>query len=235
MAFFPEKLKNKLDTAWARALRDAVQKHGRAVKIQSLSNWTDNFTKLRQEKGPDLVGKVLVWYIENMGKEFVPQAYTAGVFRVKFDQIKQAMERTEDIPEEIDQRSKNLAEWIANDHPFPVEILAKLPQIAKKTKERWDRFCEVITTEYANDARGSDFILHILNLYGFCFVEDWILGLSKRLGHTPHYTGPIMSLAWKLDSIWFRESFWRQWSLEWSGDPLTFDDLLDRLIKEQKS
>lgn len=57
--------------------------------------WADYFRHLRYSAkgGPDRIGKVLDWYTENLGLQWVPEAWTAKQFRDKFISIEAAMTR----------------------------------------------------------------------------------------------------------------------------------------------
>jgi hypothetical protein len=57
--------------------------------------WAKQFAILHAAGGVAIpeINTVLAWYIRNISKPYVPQAYSAGGFRKKFRQIKQAMKR----------------------------------------------------------------------------------------------------------------------------------------------
>lgn len=221
---------------WAVRLRNCViaSGTGQTPKYIYLTEWTKHFALLRKEQGEELVEKVLGWYERNYDKQYTPKALSGATFRQKFEAIRAAMNRSEDSPEEeIDQRSKDLAKVLSNNWNFPVEIQSQLPKIIQKTRDNWKRFHWSLT-KIDGSPREDRFLSVVLDTYSPSFIQDWIIFISNRYGKQQHYTGPVMSLAWTKDSPQFRQSFWRQWSLEWCGSPLTFEDLLDRLIKENK-
>ena len=73
--------------------------------------WADNFRKLHDGDGDRLTGKgavdlkrierVLVWYRDNIGGEFVPVAYSGYTFCQKFDRIEAAIKRDQSPTAEI--------------------------------------------------------------------------------------------------------------------------------------
>lgn len=62
----------------------------RTTKI-NLENWLKSFSFCKKEN--ENFNEVFIWYINNMGRQFIPEAYCADTFRKKFNQIEMAMLR----------------------------------------------------------------------------------------------------------------------------------------------
>lgn len=70
--------------------------------------WLSEFVKLEKKETPEAVMKVMDWYVKNIGKEFVPEAYCASSFRKKFDQIKKQADEVHVDVRELSERQQKL-------------------------------------------------------------------------------------------------------------------------------
>lgn len=80
------------DERRAKRLRKQLRKAGKLVTAPKLDRWSKEFALLRRGTTDD-IDRVLEWYVKNIGKPFVPRAYSAKAFRSKFVAIGEAMGR----------------------------------------------------------------------------------------------------------------------------------------------
>jgi hypothetical protein len=220
---------------WARLLANAIAKGSfKQPRKNTVKNWSKFLTTLSRRVEPAVVDRVLAWYIQHRGEEFCPVADSGMQFRFKFDQIRKAMETSDDPTEEISQRDRDLAEYLANNYVFPVEIAVRLPVIVQKTRKDWDAFCDRINNRVEKDSRKARFLIRVLEQHAPLFPQNWVFHLHKKYGHLQSYTASPHHLVWRPESQTFRDSFWRAWSAEWCSDPGAFDGLLKDLVKQEK-
>ena len=93
--FEDTKIKNSFDEKCVIKLHTALHQKRKIYKAIQVVSWIDSFKKLRtlDKFKKRQIQKVLNWYVDNIGKEFVPEAYSAGSFRKKMFQICSAMEK----------------------------------------------------------------------------------------------------------------------------------------------
>jgi hypothetical protein len=233
--FFEENKVDEQAEEWCQRLYSALSESRKGrMKKSDKKAWTQQFILLRKKEGPAKVEKVLSWYIQHIGEEFIPQAFSGTAFKSKFCQIEQAMERSDDAPE-IDERWHCKAERLLLDYNYPIEVASSLPAILHKTSVNWTKFLLTLVNETRKDphSREYNFVSHIGTMYGQSFIEDWMVLLSRKYGKMEHYNGPVMSLVFTPSSKLFRESFWHKWSSEWCGGYSTFDSFLDKILEKE--
>lgn len=87
----PESKVSAFDYSCAKVLANAVSKHLR--KTPNYKAWSNEFRLLRNIHAKTRIARVLDWYKDNAGKEYVPVAHSAKSFRAKFKAIESAMAR----------------------------------------------------------------------------------------------------------------------------------------------
>lgn len=229
MAFFHE---NAPHDPWAsecaRRLRETLGKKKRMQAKFNGKSWMNEFACLKREHGEQKVDSVLSWYLEHVGEEFTPAAFSARVFRQKFLQIQAAMSRQDDGGKEIiEERYKVKADALLNDYNFPPEIACRMPFLVQHTAKNWWTFTQKMrVSPLLPSKRESEFVERILWFHAPVFVDNWFIFLHRKFGRLSTYTGLTDSLIFKPNSQWFRDSFWRAWAMEWCGDCRVFDKLL---------
>lgn len=231
--FTPEEL--------AQRLYNALKVKRIVSSRYSQKAWQKELEWLCSKHETQRVEMVLSWYCSHIGEEFVPQANSAIKFRLKFPQIVAAMERSDSSPsEQVSTINQARADRLANDLPWPVEIKTKLPTLVQRTATNWINWMAKIhafrisKSSFTNKTdRWGRFLLEIV-VDTHHFVDQWFLLLSTKYGRMEHYIGPVLSLAFKPESQMFKNSFWREWSARWTGDPTTFDPLLVELLQQQE-
>jgi hypothetical protein len=215
------------------AVKKTANNRGK-IREKHLQLWMRQFILLRKEHGSELVGKVLDWYTQHIGEEFVPVAYSGQSFKVKFQAIKRAMETTDFAEVEPTYLAQKMADGMTNLNPYPIEILSRLPVLIQKTMDSWDKFTEscVKYATYGNPTdRDMSFLESIIILHSHNFVPEWWSLVSHKLHGLKTYAGNVNTWVFHPDSQLFLDSFWRRWSMDRSGVPTTFDRLLEEINK----
>lgn len=79
----------------AEYLAEIIEKYIKVNKKSKIIDWANSIRLLHKRDKVQLrrIDDVLAWYDENIGEEFVPQAYSGSAFREKFPNLEQAMAR----------------------------------------------------------------------------------------------------------------------------------------------
>lgn len=98
-------------------LMKALQAKKRIYRKPNKNKWIAQFEKLHIDDGvkKDVIKEILLWYVQNIGKDGVPEAFSAETFRNKFDAIVAAMYRDKkekgyDIPDDYPMKT-----WMDGD------------------------------------------------------------------------------------------------------------------------
>lgn len=110
----PKDMEPTFSEKCAARLSNLVKKNKLQVGRMSFKKWADEFTKLQKKHDDATITKVMDWYVLNIGKEYVPEAYSAMSFRKKFDQIKKQVEDTPIGVGELSLREKKLFDRVKN-------------------------------------------------------------------------------------------------------------------------
>ena len=97
----------------AKKLYDALAAKRKIDRRANLDNWASSFRKLRQDHTKEEIEQVLAWYINNIGKPYVPEAHSANSFHEKFQRISEAIRRNKrDESKELRQQMREGTEDI---------------------------------------------------------------------------------------------------------------------------
>lgn len=97
----------------AKELYDAIAKKGKIMRHPNLDNWASVFLKLKELRSKEEITEVLNWYKVNIGKPYVPQAYSAQSFYDKFPSIQDSMKnQRRDQTKEVRQQMRDGTEDI---------------------------------------------------------------------------------------------------------------------------
>jgi hypothetical protein len=101
-SFFDKDSSNKFERTCSNKLLKAISNKRQINKRSNLKKWIFQFHLLRVQDRikKQRIKTVLLWYIKNLGEEFVPAAYSAESFRDKFLRIEDAMKRDKKKSEE---------------------------------------------------------------------------------------------------------------------------------------
>lgn len=193
--------------------------------------WERLIAKLRHDYGNSQAEQTIGWLCQNAGGQFTPRVRAPRDLEDKFEQIIRAMEASgTSLSVVVEPTNQMLAVSLGSDLPFPVEIAAILPNVLQRTQDNWLKVRRLLES-LVFEERDQKFVNHILERYSPTFKVDWLLFLSRRFGHLNHYHGPATATAFEPSHVWFRESFWQDWSRNWCGRADKFDGILQILIR----
>lgn len=216
------------DLGFADTLRAAVTTKSSRVQKWRRSSWADQFRILRSELQGDTakIKKVMDWYTRNIGKMYVPVAYSAETFRTKFDQIEAAMMRNS-LPPTVEVGSmtpdvKDAYERIRMTLPWEkgTENLAGPVQQTflnhQAYRRRWVHLRDLIKSGKAERwiADRREFVNRILNELSTsgAFTEKHFERISQlvRLPTYKDWNGRFEKFVWTEDSQMFQNTL-RDW------------------------
>jgi hypothetical protein len=243
MVFFPEQATDNQLLDWATRLKKVMVKHKKGCGPINLRGWMTTLDKLRQHQTPEEIDTVLAWYEKHAGEEFIPSAWTAENFRVKFLQIKLAMETADDAcQDQITDDDKVVAERVKDSYEWPVEIASQLPLLVHKTRVRWAGFVQKCR-DYVYQPRlpsqletgkRQRFLEDVVLQHQWVFIGNWFGLMSLKFGGKEHYLYNVSTLAFSPASKWFNSHFWQHWAEAWCHNPHEFDGLLGELTQGEK-
>jgi hypothetical protein len=226
---------------WATQLRQALYDKGRGVTRWNKLSWANQFRQLETTDGlaAARISEVLAWYCENLGGEYVPQAFAAESFRRKFVAIENAMQRHKAATKTytLAGPQKVLYDKVAIAH-WPNGALRDVPKLIAETYSRyetwWIKFQSFITIQ-GRDSQLSEYQRQ--NLLRFAmhvrtdlarpdvFTAWWVGVVQRKLSSWEGWDGSLHPYIWKTDHPMFTKAL-TQWSKEWSGETKWADLLL---------
>ena len=232
MTFFASQHKDPQLAEWSDRLYKATANLRNKGTKPNMRTWESAFAHLRKDHTNESIDEVLSWYCQHVGEQYVPRVASAVTFRARFEQISKAMDNSMENVEEADEYSRGVADKALQEHKFPVEIANALPIIVQRSRENWKGFIGKIVEKIGGlTDRQQDFLDRVILLHGPVFVQSWLELIARQTGGLSHYTGPVLSLVFRPDSVVFKTSFWSDWSREWCGNSAAFDGLLEELLK----
>jgi len=238
MGFFKDRFDQSNNTS-SKLCRDLATKIKRAIQNHNkrpsggMLVWVRTLARLREEKTEDTLVRVIDWYSKHIGEEFVPRALSPRVFYDRFDSLHKAMLTSDDPSELILPENLKLAHNLDRDYVFPIEVRSALPLLVQRSRDNWIAFLKELDEFKCDSERDSRFITNVFFAHAPYFIHRWFGMIAVKYGSMEHFTGPVMSLAFRANSKLFKDSFWRDWSMAWSGSPWTFDNLLDRFLLQE--
>lgn len=236
MPFIPttENKNYSLAVEMSRQLHKAIA--DRIKKTQFLpKDWAKEFCMLLKTHEIKDVQKTLDWFCANVGKEFVPVCTTARYFKLKYDQIVQAMLRAE-VATECSPENSAFVKRLEQQYQWPPEVRGKLEHLVIKSHEGVELLRKSIGELRKGELTWLTYINTVIGPRLHLFMELWFEDLAARLNYPykQHYNGDINHLVFDFRSERFRTSYWHEWSNVWCGRPTGYDDLLDALIEVSK-
>lgn len=214
--FISHKNKNKVrhqdvDLARAEALAKGLARRNKIAVAYSTKRWANEFAKLRNIDKIDneKISFVLDWYIPNIGEKYMPVAYSAKSFRVKFSRLAELAEKTKPIPisPEVASLSRELEQfrsWPKNSKKDVEvscqvcfdsyqEFFRKLSECKKKinkqnlpnTKKHY-RIAVRETIDYLWKSTPS----------ASAFTREWMSRVSDRISKWDKWNGDLRAWAW---------------------------------------
>lgn len=221
------------DKAMAKLLATAIGNHGGIRVPYKVSAWATSFRLLRDKDGVDFarVDKVLVWYCQNIGGTYTPQAMSASAFREKFLRIEAAMHRAQPQTKEVELCPKGLAVFQASDHDWPAGFNVHLRGAIADSVANMTAFLEGL----ARVGRGGGWAGLARHIRGYmdvttCLTTWFDERFRRALFHGAGWSGRVELVVW---ATGHRDvtAWGRQLAQEYTGDAGDWDKLLEAMPK----
>ena len=231
----PAKPPTPTDIKHAELLFGAVRGHlgpdHVLTRSRSPKQWAPAFEKLRRldEITDDEVGRVLGWYVANIGGEYVPEAYAGDSFRKKFPAIMMAMKRRAFVPDE--DVCPAAIELVRRLEPmgWPRGSGARLPGAIHGSLGAYTRWRE-IAVGFLKTQPG--FGLHVLDVLPqpAAFIEQWFRDIHGRVTGWEKWDGQFRGMEWRPEHDRFRAWGWGL-ATNYTGHRDRWDKLMERMLE----
>lgn len=221
-----------IDRQWAEELFGAVRAHlgpdHILVRKRRPVAWATHFERLRRldEVPEDEIRAVLDWYCQNIGGEFVPEAYAGESFRKKFPAIQAAMKRRGEVVGNICEGALVLAGrlepmgWPAGSG----ERLAAAIHTSLIEYTMWR-----VVAVGCLQGRGG-FADHVVDMLPqpVAFVEQWFRDLHRRVSGWKKWDGHFRGMEWRPEHDKFRAWGWGL-ATDYTGNRQRWDAIMETI------
>jgi hypothetical protein len=196
------------DLECAKRLAHVVQASRKVMRKFQTSKWATSFRDLRlidkvEEKR---ITKVLDWYCEHMGEDYVPQAFSGEGFRSKWLQLEAGMLRDLGPEVEVSLSALEIVKKL-NLYKWPKGSEKQLPQFVQISMDNYNDFGFAV-----DDYKGRlivtrsemkmDELLHfLLKREGLLptkwFIEHWWKQVREQVFNWEEFSGDLKSYIFK--------------------------------------
>lgn len=191
------------DRASARKLRKAIVEGGFVYtrSLGSSDSWANEFYQLRKFASEEQIGLVLDWYIQNIGKEYIPFAFSAAAFRKKYNNLLLVMNRKGAPTEKVQEESETGKEYLIHINSWnwasPHVDKSQIKYVFLKNAESYRKLTKAIASTYKelySKSLNHEFYLdtmkgHIKNAEEFAYRE--MEEAFKKYGEWKEWNGNI--------------------------------------------
>src|SRR5882672_1962206 len=241
MAFFPQERRppaNVLpsDRLYARTLCAALVERALVGHRSRMSVWARQFSLLRKDGyGICQIEETLLWYTSQVGRPFIPQAFCAKSFRLKYPAILAAYGRwkTENTQTPITEAARIAATRLGR-RGWPKGSKGQLPEVCQQSLDN--------LTDFANRLNGmrlpaemsagdrnllARFIMHVRpKLAGAAFaVEQHLQTVNAALQGWDAWSGNLRAFVWHPDNKTVGRTG-REWANRYAHRPELWDMLV---------
>lgn len=238
----------------AKKLANVVKSKRLQTAAIDVTKWAADFERLLHEEDAEIVADTLDWFLERIGQQYVPQAYSADGFRKKFRQIRKLQE-DDPVGVRVSDEARKLADELLQDE-WPAGLDRNLANVVQKSLDRYavthaklkafrSRLPELTRAAEGRDAKRHKllrlyacFLDHLFDSFTLCkprdFVDAWLRRLRDIVLHWKGWSGSASSLAYSEDSPWLRK-FGRGWSVDYfGGHSFYWDDLFKEVCNGEQ-
>jgi hypothetical protein len=194
-----------LDRAHAKTLHDAAKRVGRLQPRCKPSTWAGHFAKLRRDYSDDRVSAAVLWYSENVGKEYVPEAFCGSSFREKFLKVEAAMNRDRPKPVLVlnacptSDDAKEIARKYLRDCEAFDAFRAELPTLIDRTMTNWRTFLAKleVSPDQSVSAKAVGFLAGEFGKNPAHFARKWWEDMAEQVSNWDGWSGNASGLVFK--------------------------------------
>lgn len=202
------------DLKYVERLRSAIVNTTHRVCGWSRLAWGNEFRKLRtsfKDEADKRIDEVLSWYVRNIGKPMVPEAYCANSFRRKFDRIEAAMKRDQrdNPPPTTDPIALRISERLLMK-AWPKGSDKDVPSVVAVSLRNVEEFAHKLATyerQSVGNSVGSLFAKRIQADIGTpsSFTESWMNWVHDRVKNWEAWDGKLARWAFRPDHDQFHK------------------------------
>lgn len=185
------------------------------IQTSKPSTWSAHIKKLRliNKLPEDSIEKVMVWYSKNIGKEFVPQAFSGEAFRKKFPQLEQAANKDLQTVVEISPQAKELASTLlmkgwpkGSGKDIPGAVQASITEYKKWLKQRHEFHKLLVSGGGGCEEKERRYLIMLgdhLKLAmpsSSAFVQEWFDDVYQQVKGWDRWSGNLKQFVFKPNS-----------------------------------
>jgi hypothetical protein len=217
------------DLRWAKELHDALVKKGKLMRKPKLSSWAAELRSLRSLVGEARFEACLDWYCDNVGKKFVPEAFSAASVKTKFSSIESAMVRAKEKEKPlVSPKAQAIAERLKPSLYWPKGSLVSLEGSVQRGLDnlaKWRASFSSLGSHQRMLMRLSEHLEAVLGSDTFV-IDSFMVFLNDQLQGWDEWNGDLLAQAWTPRHRYFRP-VGRKHAGDFCGDPSLYDKLLD--------
>lgn len=136
----------KFDIKMANKLKKIISQHIKVNRNANTKKWQQEMRKLRSidKVSCDRIRRVLNWYKNNIGGEFIPEAFSGKAFREKFPKLEAAIKREQNNmkskPAKIDNKIQKLAHKLYKKYDWKHHTKTELEDLINITVTNYKQF-----------------------------------------------------------------------------------------------
>lgn len=244
-----------IEVKWARDLANALRAKRKLQRPVDLNKWKGAFQSLAKLESKETITQTLQWYVQNLDKEFVPQAYSARSFKEKFPAIIKAAQRDAVQPAqvEVSKVAQEIAEHLALKL-WPKGSASQLPNVVQRSLTNYHNLLKEMTKRLR---RLEDLTLHgkfktiqermaVVRLRGLMrflldgklhtphnFVILWFLDVQASVIRWADWNGSLERYVFDLDNPRFTQDMSNA-CYEYTHDHRSWTRLLEYIKSEGK-
>lgn len=246
----PETPPNEFDAAMVAILETAVRKlpiERTGFKNSKPSKWIHHLTLLRiRDKVPeDVIRRVMLWYADNIGQDYVPWAYSGRQFREKFPSLRVKANKDKTVVTEITPEAAAIAKRLGM-LGWPKGSQKAVPGAAQAcltAYREWRARLAEFTRRLELEDTVEDYGKETKRLAAFGkrigavaphaghFVEGWLRAVHDSVSGWEEWSGDLSNFIFKPSAKRFIRTG-QGWAVAHCGKPEAWDRFIEIMDKE---
>ena len=214
---------------FAKQLGDKLRTKRKLMAVVNLPMWIKQFEELQAKHSLDDISQVLNWYLANIGKEGVPQAYSAKSFKKYYAQLSARAKQdgveltTPVLSDEAQKLTKELLQLL-----WPMGVEAQVPETVESSLANYKAFLAKVkkardmSTLPKHYGRWIDWLLAANRLQPpVLFVRSWMKMINRTLVNWKEWSGSLETFGfhenhgkfYSMGTAWASEycNIWQRW------------------------
>lgn len=197
--------------------------------------WADHFRVLRKTIPPQRIAAVLKWYVKNLKKEYMPQAYSARGFKDRFIQIELAMGRGADPRVSVITDECRKLDAVTNLYWPPSVTKDDVLYVAQASLTAYAEFRAALAAVAADPAvaKQDQGLVAYFRSYTHpivpVYIDLYLYDIHRAVHRLAGWEGSLRGWVWRPNRRAYRNKMWT-YAADFTGYPDAFDRVLE-LIK----